>query len=269
MTNAVYAQSLAASVVAALLCLTGCQQLSNWHWKSDKITEARKDAAARDSQSSPTINREQKIDVQMAVAKSFESDGQTEEAIGIYQDVLKKDKGRVDACHRLALLYSKKGDWESAKKYFEIALKKAPKSADLLCDLGYNYYLQRKFKEAEPCWQQAIKFQPQHARAHNNLGLLLARTGREADAMKEFAKAGCSDAESRANLGLAYTIENRWQDARIQYRLALTANPDLATARNGLQTLQTLDPKLTPASVTETRNQGADHLAIRGGSALR
>jgi hypothetical protein len=70
--------------------------------------------------------------------------------------------------------------------------------------------------------------------------LLLARTNRPDQALEEFARGGCSLAESRANLAFALMLEKRWGDAQKQFSMALAADPDLEAARNGLDTLHAL-----------------------------
>jgi Tfp pilus assembly protein PilF len=257
----------AVSLAALVLCLTGCQQLSSWFPKQDKVAEAQKNAPAHEAMSS-TVTPEQKLDIEMAVARSLENEGQTDDAVRLYLEVVKKDGRRVDAYHRLALLYSAKGEWGSSKKYYELALKKSPKNADLYCDLGYSGYLQNRLGDAESNLRQAIALQPHHTRAHNNLGLVLARTGREAGALEEFGKAGCGEADSHANLGLAYTLESRWAEAKVQYRLALAADPNLPAARNGLAALQSMDSKVATAAPSALdRSNGA--LANRGENLMR
>jgi Tfp pilus assembly protein PilF len=241
----------AAFLAAVALCLTGCQQISSWLPKQDKVAEARSSAAETTQSWSGTVTPEQKIGVQMAVAQSLEHDGQIDDAINVYLDVVKKDNRRIDAYCRLARLYARKGDWGSAKKYYQIALKKEPGNAELHCDLGYCYYLQMHFKESEASLRKAIELQPNHVRAHNNLGLLLARTRREDDALKEFAAAGCSEAEAHANLGLAYSVDSRWSDANVQYRMALSFDPNLVVAHKGLAALQSLDARFSAGIATQ------------------
>ncbi len=150
----------------------------------------------------------------MAIARSLDNQGDTEPAIKAYLDVVNKDPRRADAYHRLAVLHDAKGDSESASNFYQIALKKDPKNAELHCDFGYSCYLQRNWSEAEPQLRRAIALNADCARAHTNLGLLLARTGREKEALVEFRKAGCDEAAARSNLGFALTLEERWPEAQ-------------------------------------------------------
>ena len=52
--------------------------------------------------------------------------------------------------------HDKKGDFEASEKLYQTALKKSPKSAELLCDLGYSHYLQAKWKESESNLKKAL-----------------------------------------------------------------------------------------------------------------
>src|SRR5207249_10438430 len=70
------------------------------------------------------------------------------------------------------------------------------------------------------------------------LGLLLGRTGRDDDALAEFRKAGCTEADARVNLAFALSLERRWPEARGQYRQALAADASSAPARKGLKELE-------------------------------
>lgn len=184
------------------------------------------------------LTAEQKADVQMAVARSLEEQGDKAAAIKAYLEVAKKDSRRADAYHRLALLHDAKGDHESARSFYQIALKKDPKNAELRCDFGYSCYLQRNWKEAEPQLRRAIAINGDCARAHTNLGLLLGRTGRGKEALAEFYKAGCNEASARGNLGFALTLEEQWAEAKKQFELALVADPNLETAKDGLAAIR-------------------------------
>ena len=106
--------------------------------------------------------------------------------------------------------------------------------------MGYSLYLQRCWAQAEVNLRQAIAIRPDHSRAHNNLGLLLAHLDRTDEALAEFRRGGCPPAEAHANVAFAHTMEKRWPQARQHYELALAADPSSAEARKGLQGLDGL-----------------------------
>jgi Tfp pilus assembly protein PilF len=222
-----------------LLSLAGCQQLSLGHlipkWPAKKSSVY--DPQANTNQWSADATPQQKAEVQMALARTMENQGQTEQAIAVYQGVVAKSK-RADAFHRLALLHDKKGDPEAAAKYYQDALKQDGKNAEIHCDYGYSRYVRRDFPAAEKSLRQAIALKPTLTRAHTNLGLLLARTGREDEALREFAKSGCNESAARCNLAFALATERRWQEAQTQFERALAVDPSSKAAQEGLATVR-------------------------------
>jgi Tfp pilus assembly protein PilF len=176
--------------------------------------------------------------MQMAVARACETDGNLDEAIKNYADVLKKDSSRAEAAHRIAILYDMKGQPEKSRGYYMDAIKKAPDCAELYCDFGYSCYLQRSWAEAERNFRKAIELNPDLARAHVNYGMLLARTGRATAALKEFSHAGLDESASRSNLALAHAQENRMMEAQEEYSRALAVNPNSKSAKTGLAAIQ-------------------------------
>ena len=98
--------------------------------------------------------------------------------------------------------------------------------------------MQRNWADAGVNLRRALEIRPEFARAHINLGLLLARTYHESEALAEFSKAGCDEVSARCNLAFALTLEERYEEARRQYELALVADPSATAAKKGLATLQ-------------------------------
>lgn len=211
------------------------------------------------------LKPEEKIDVQMAVARSLRDQGETDQAIKVYQEIIKKDPKRVDAYHQLALIYDKKGDPQSSEKYYRQALKRDPKNIVLLADFGYSCYLQERWKESEQFLRQALALDPEFRRAHNNYGLLLARTGREEQALKEFARTGVSQSEARSNLGYALMQQKHWDEAREQFQLALSVDPQSKNAKEGMKTLDKVVPQPEapmPENMAEQRQAKATPTAF-------
>jgi tetratricopeptide (TPR) repeat protein len=234
--------------VSLTLLLAGCHQMGTVLGLSDnKVAAARKAPLSASPDAPGDVTESQKADVQIAVARSLENHGQNDQAIKAYQEALKQDKNRADACQRIAVLYDKKGDETNARKYYAMALEKAPKNAELLTDMGYSCYLHRRWEESEKHLRKALVIDPQLARAHNNLGLLLARNGRTDEALREFASAGCSEAEAHANLGFALSMGDDLKKAQQHYMLAQRLDPKSPTTRRGMEVLQAFSaPRPTP-----------------------
>ena len=202
-------------------------------------------AAASKSTKPGLLPEGEKAEVQIAMARTMEHQGRSDEAKKIYQEVIRREPGRSDALHYLALLLDHQGECAAAEEHYRQALRFDAHNPELHCDHGYSLYLQQRWPEAEASLRQALALDPDHRRAHNNFGLLLARTGREQEALGAFAKAGCSQAEARANLAFAMTLGERWNDAQQQFQSALAADPNLQVAREGSQALQAVAAKRT------------------------
>jgi Tfp pilus assembly protein PilF len=237
---------------ALLLVFCGCQ---TWADMKARFSPARPSPMSAESESLPPLTSAQKLDMQMAVGRSYESEGKLDDAIAIYADVLKRDSKRVDACHRLAIIYDLKGQPEKSRSYYQQALKLAPKNAELYCDFGYSCYLQRNWAEGEANFRKALELNPEFARAHINLGLLLARNYHTSQALGEFAKAGLDEAASRSNLALALAQEERFAESRQQYEQALAADPKSQSAKLGLAAVRAKSQPRAQAQLPPAQSQ--------------
>ena len=193
------------------------------------------------------VTPSQIADVQIAMGRSAEKQGDVDQAIAAYQEALKRDKSRSDAYVRIASLKSRQGKFEESDQLYRHALEIDRGNPDIYCDMGYSLYLRRRWAEAEMNLRQSIAIRPDHSRAHNNLGSVLAHNLRTEEALVEFRKAGCGSADSHNNLAIALTLDRRWSEAREQYRLALTADPTSQVAKTRLAELETLVAKVDPA----------------------
>lgn len=186
------------------------------------------------------ITPQQEADVQFAQARVLEADGHIEQASAMYVEVVKRDKHRADAYHRLAILASKKGSFDDAEKWFQKALKADPENPDIHCDFGYCLYLQKRMDEAESRLQEAIKVQSDFARGHNNLGLVYAHSKRLQLAIDEFTKGGASAADAYSNTALALAMDGHLIEAKRLYTLAIDINPNCPAAQKGMKDLETV-----------------------------
>jgi Tfp pilus assembly protein PilF len=248
-------------VVALLLLVSigGCQQAGfhktpRFPWQKQAFERASTPLDSVAEQ--PPLTAAQKADMQLVFAGGMERQGRYEEAREMYRKAIESDPERADAYHRLALLHDQQGECETAAGYYQQALQRAPENADLHCDLGYSCYLQERWSDAEANLRRAIGLEPDLRRAHNNLGLVLARTGREQEALQEFARAGCDRAQAHANLAHALLLSDRWQEAEFHFQRALETDPKLAPARDGLASLHSLMARRQPGG--PRFNQPAD-----------
>jgi Tfp pilus assembly protein PilF len=207
-----------------------------------------------ESESTPKLTAAQTADVKIAFARTLEKRGALDQAQTAYLEALKLDRNRADACSRLGVLYDQQCKFDEGNVWHQKAIAAQPKNADFRCNLGYSLYLQGKWMDAEENFRQCLALSPQHARAHNNLGMVLARTDRCEEALAEFRRAGCTEADAQANLAYALTLEGRWLEAQSSYEQALAADPNSITSRSGLQELERLMAKVKTASLGPEQN---------------
>lgn len=197
------------------------------------------------------LDAQQTADVRISMARSLENEGQLSDAARIYQEVIRADKRRwfrpspqrAEAYYRLAVLNDKRSEFGKAEECYLEAIKLDPENPNLHCDLGYSYYLQHRWTEAESSLVRALELRPEFPRAHNNLALVLANTGRLEQAHRAFVNAGCTPAEAHSNLAYAFLLEQKWTEAQRHFDLALAADPTTKPAQQGMATLQSIAGK--------------------------
>ena len=196
----------------------------------------------------PVPTAAQKADMQLTMIQTLERQGQLDLAIEAGEELEAKPKKRADVAHRLAVLYDKKGNVKQADKCYKLAVARAPKNAEILCDYGYSQYLRGNTAEAEKLLAQAIKYNPRLVRAHNNLALVMAHTNRPDAALAASSKAGCSEAQARVNLANALMWDRKLPEAESQLKLALKADPGSKPAGKALRQLQAFQSRSNVAA---------------------
>ena len=227
------------ALAIGLICLIGCQHLGR---------PGRERKSPWDGGTSTTpISAAQEAGAQIALGRVAEQRGDFEQAKAAYHAAIVRDGSRADAYQRLGVIADKQGKFRESAEQYRQAIKILPGNPEIYCDMGYSFYLQRRWAEAEMNFRQVIAIDPDHQRAHNNLGMVLARNSRTDEAVAEFRKGGCGEAEARENVALARLTEGHRDEARSQYRLALKAQPASKTARARIADIDRLTVKVKAA----------------------
>ncbi len=101
-----------------------------------------------------------------------------------------KEQKTAEIHHDLAVEALRAGRSQEALKEFDIALAADPDMPEALLGRGLVMeYGFGKLAQAEADYRHALLIRPNYPEAHNNLGQLLARTGRPTEALAEFDKA--------------------------------------------------------------------------------
>ena len=110
-----------------------------------------------------------------------------EQARKEFQAELKIDPNNAGAEYVLGELARQDQNWDQAVEHFSRASKLDPAFGDAFLGLGEALISSRKFPEAIPPLQTAVKLEPANPGAHYNLATAYSRSGRKAEADKEFA----------------------------------------------------------------------------------
>ena len=129
-------------------------------------------------------------------------------------------------------VYFQRGYLDQAEASFRQALSDDPASAEALYGLGSVYLKQEKTREARENFEHATKLQASYpdtlANAWNNLGLLATREGHTAEAIPYFQEALKLNPDhliALENLGNAYRQQKNWDEARVVLERAVAVGP--------------------------------------------
>jgi Flp pilus assembly protein TadD len=219
------------AVVCLVVSIAGCGQQKVWNpfaW------------SGRPKADEGLLSNEASADLLLGLARSFERQGDVDAAMASYQRLVDRNPGHAEALHRLAVLYDRRGEFDKSSAFFHRALKHAPGSPDLFSDIGYSYWCQGRYQDAEINLRQAIALDSQHAAAHNHLGLVLGANLRYAEALEAFGRAGCTPAEGHANLAIVLALHGDVQSARAAYEHARNNGADSPEAHEKLSRIERL-----------------------------
>jgi len=151
-----------------------------------------------------------------------------------------KDRRSAEIHHDLGVEALRAGRTPDALREFDAALAiddrfaEAYRGRALVLDLAFG-----RSDEAERDYRRAIALRPTFSEAHNDLGQLLARTGRHAEAIAEFDAAlenmlYKEPYLARCNKGLALHRAGRKEEGLAELRAALRTAPNFCKGRREL-----------------------------------
>lgn len=127
--------------------------------------------------------------------------------------------------------------WQNSVRLFNHTLKVTVNNPLIHNNLGVALARQGKDQEAMVHYRKALEIIPNYADVYVNLGILLSRQGRDQEALAHFIQAlqfNPDNIEAHNNLGVILSKEGKTQDAIAHFTKALRINPNYAEAYSNL-----------------------------------
>ncbi len=169
----------------------------------------------------------------LARAQQSLDNGKLDEARAIYEKLVVEFPDRSEPLHMLARTADRQRRHREAQALYAEAIRLRPQP-ELFSDLGYSYYLDGQLLKAESALVKATAAAPSNARFRNNLALTYGALGKLDLALEEFRKAG-SEADAQYNLAFVLATHDDIDGAKRAFELALTADPTYERARTALR----------------------------------
>ncbi|MBI4520432.1 MAG: tetratricopeptide repeat protein [Gemmatimonadetes bacterium] len=137
----------------------------------------------------------------------------------------------------IALLYANVRNFEQAAAHFTESLRFKPDSASAHYNVGNAWLAQGAPEQARPYFQRAVEIDPAYASAHRGLGIVLQSEGRVDEAVSYYRQAirlQPDDAVAHYNLGVLRHSQGQFEEAARFYREALRVDSGYADAHYGL-----------------------------------
>lgn len=211
-------QRLACSVLATCLMLptfSGCAQTRGLPFLSSTP------AARHDRQ------------VRLNFAKVHQNEGNLPKAEETLRELLAEAPNDPEVKHRLGAVLSRRGQTEEGTLLLLEAVAAQPKNIEMLNDLGYSYLMQGDYENAEMLFEDALELDPRKKRTVNNLALAVGYQGRIEESYSLFRQ-NMPEPEALANVAFVHTQRGELQQAMERYSEALSYDPELQSAADGL-----------------------------------
>ncbi len=122
-------------------------------------------------------------------AACLEALGKFEEALAIYEIIIKLDPGNVDAWFNMGVIHDRLGDTAKAEECFRKAAEAAPEDKDAQHNLGIMALKMENWELAKTAFQKVVELDENDAAGWQNLSLALVKLGDTKAAQEAFDKA--------------------------------------------------------------------------------
>jgi Flp pilus assembly protein TadD len=161
-----------------------------------------------------------------AYGKALANVGRLREAAAVLPRAHTPDKPDWTVLSAQGSVADQLGDHAAAQGYYQAALKIEPNSPNTLSNLGLSYALDKQLPLAEQTLRQAVTAPGATMRVRQNLALVLALQGKDAEA-ERVARSDLSPDDARASVASIHAMIEQspaWRAARKPARAAVAAD---------------------------------------------
>jgi Flp pilus assembly protein TadD len=131
----------------------------------------------------------------------------------------------------LGVIHDLNGEYGEARKAYLVAIKINVRSPMLLNNLGYSTYMSGDWDGAVKYYHTALNHNENYERAWMNLGLVLTRQERYADALNALQRV-LDEPEALNNMGYISLMDGKYEVAHRLLEAAVETSPSYFVAAN-------------------------------------
>ena len=164
-----------------------------------------------------------------------------DEAIACLEEVIEQDPSDVLTYNHIGAIYAKQGDYERAIDSYLRGLKIDPNHPILQLNLAKSYTALGEIDKAISSYEASLRSRPGWLEAIEGYSELLLKTDRVREAYDVLHNAlllNPKDAKMHTQLGHVYTRQSIFEDAKKEYKTALSYDEDYDSALLGLANAQ-------------------------------
>ena len=213
---------------------------------------------------------DEQLDFLVALARFREGEGDADAAANLYAEALKSSPDNLDVLLAYARLLDRQNRLDEAIAVYQAATDKHPESSKAWNDLGLGLARAGQLVESKKSLYEAVQLQPENKRYRNNLATVLIELNQTDEALRELS-AVHEPAVAHYNLGYLLQKRARLAEAREQFVAAAQRNPQLTEASRWVTHLDTLAAEhqrqmasQLPEARTAMLNQGGQTRQVQG-----
>jgi tetratricopeptide (TPR) repeat protein len=171
-----------------------------------------------------------------ALGQLSESQGDFDKAIHQYNKALDLDPKHLPSLCRMGVIYAEQKNYDQSIVVWKRYIAASGDAGFAYGNLGYCYELAGDPSLAKATYLKGIEKDPKNGPCRTNYGIMLARQGRIAEALRMWNPV-LTEAQIHYNLASIYEVSGRKVEAKAEFQKALDCDPTLIDARARLSEL--------------------------------